>query len=93
MALSEWDRQHLNREQQQAVEVYTAQWQRAHDLGDEEGMRMAHEGAEAIRALAGYSGGAGGGQGLFCRTAACFGIDRRGDGVGNGKALWREPGL
>ena len=62
MALSDWDRQNLTREQQQAIETYTAQWQRAHDAGDVEGMRMAHEGAEAIRARAGYSGGAGGGE-------------------------------
>ena len=60
MALSEWDKQHLTREQQQAIEVYTSQWERAHAAGDEDGMRMAHEGAEAIRARAGYSGGSGG---------------------------------
>jgi len=61
MAVSEWDKKYLDTQQQQAIAVYTAQWQRAHDAGDEEGMRRAHEGAEAIRARAGYSGGAEGG--------------------------------
>lgn len=60
MSLSNWDRQHLNRQQQQAVETYTAQWERAKREGDEDGMRRAHAGAETIRWRAGYSGGEAG---------------------------------
>lgn len=64
MALSEYDKKHLNGLQQQAVLTYTAQYERAVREGNQEAARMAHEGAEAIRRQAGYSGGVTGGEKL-----------------------------
>ena len=60
MALSEWDKKYLNKQQQQAIQVYTAQYDRAAREGDREAAQRAHEGAEAIRKQEGYSGGSGG---------------------------------
>lgn len=42
------------------IDDYKADWEAANAAGDEEGKRLAHEGAEAIRAENGYSGGASG---------------------------------
>ena len=61
MALSDYDKKHLNSRQQQAVLTYTAQYERAIREGNQKAAQMAHEGAEAIRRQAGYSGGATGG--------------------------------
>lgn len=57
MALSDWDKKHLDKNQQRAVQTYTVEWEKARREGNEERMRWAHNGAEAIRRQAGYSGG------------------------------------
>ena len=57
MALSDYDKKYLDKRQQQAVLTYTAQYERAIREGNRQAAQMAHEGAEAIRRLAGYSGG------------------------------------
>lgn len=57
MALSDWDKKHLNSQQQRAVITYTQQYDAAIKEGNKDKARMAHEGAEAIRRQAGYSGG------------------------------------
>ena len=57
MALSDYDKKYLDKRQQQAVLTYTAQYERAIREGNQKAAQMAHEGAEAIRRLAGYSGG------------------------------------
>ena len=43
-----------------SIDDYKADWEAAHAIGDKEGMAKAHAGAEALRAEAGYSGGATG---------------------------------
>lgn len=45
---------------QKTIDDYKADWEAANAIGDKEGMRAAHEGAEAIRAQYGYSGGSTG---------------------------------
>ena len=62
MALSDYDKKYLDRQQQQAVLTYTAQYERAIREGNQKAAQMAHEGAEAIRRQAGYSGGVAGGE-------------------------------
>lgn len=57
MALSDWDKKHLDLNQQRAVQTYTAEWEKAKRAGNTERMRWAHNGAETIRRQAGYSGG------------------------------------
>ena len=60
MALSEWDKKNLTGGQQRAVLSYTEAWEKATRAGDAAAARKAHEGAEAIRKQAGYSGGSNG---------------------------------
>lgn len=43
-----------------AIDAYKSQWEQAHKNNDADAMAAAHAGAEAIRAAAGYSGGADG---------------------------------
>lgn len=61
MALSEYDKKYLDKRQQQAIRTYTAQYERAVREGNQKAAQAAHEGAEAVRRRAGYSGGAAGG--------------------------------
>lgn len=56
MALSEWDKKNLTGSQQRAVLSYTEAWERATRAGDAAAAKKAHEGAESIRRLTGYSG-------------------------------------
>lgn len=51
----------LSAEQQAGISQAKADWQKAFEAGDQAGMDAAHQRAEAIRAEAGYSGGANGG--------------------------------
>ena len=45
MALSDYDKKYLDRQQQQAVLTYTAQYERAIREGNQKAAQMAHEGA------------------------------------------------
>lgn len=51
----------LSAEQQAGIDQAKADWQKYSEAGDQAGMNEAHRRAEAIRAQAGYSGGANGG--------------------------------
>ncbi len=70
MALSEWDKKNLTGSQQRAVLSYTEAWERAMRAGDAAAARKAHEGAESIRRLAGYSGGDSGAGFTAAETSA-----------------------
>lgn len=58
--LSAADRSNLSAAQQAQIQEHKAEWQRASEAGDTAKMQAAHAAAEAIRAGAGYSGGADG---------------------------------
>ena len=60
MALSEADKQYLNADQQKQIAALKDAWAAASAAGDQAGMESANKQAEAIRAQAGYSGGADG---------------------------------
>lgn len=60
MALSEADKQYLNADQQKQISALKDAWAAASAAGDQAGMESANKQAEAIRAQAGYSGGADG---------------------------------
>ena len=62
MALSEADKQYLNADQQKQISALKDAWAAASAAGDQAGMAEANKQAEAIRAQAGYSGGADGSQ-------------------------------
>ena len=62
MALTDYDKQNLSSQQQEAVQAATDRWNDAHARGDTEAMNAAHAEAEAIRSGAGYSGGSDGTQ-------------------------------
>jgi len=51
----------LSQESQDLIQKYKDDWTAAQKAGDQEAMDRAHAAAEAVRALAGYSGGANGG--------------------------------
>lgn len=55
------DKLFLSAAQQTGIDREKINWQKARDAGDQAGMDEAHKRAEAIRAQAGYSGGANGG--------------------------------
>ena len=55
------DARQLTAEQQADVQRFKDAWQKYYEAGDQKGMDRAHAGAEAVRAQAGYSGGANGG--------------------------------
>ena len=55
------DKRLLSAAQQTGIDQEKINWQKARDAGDQAGMDEAHKRAEAIRAQAGYSGGANGG--------------------------------
>ena len=52
----------LTASEQAAIKAYGDAWGKAYAAGDTKGMEAAHAGAEAVRAQAGYSGGADGSQ-------------------------------
>ena len=52
----------LTASEQAAIKAYGDAWGKAYAAGDTAGMNAAHAGAEAVRAQAGYSGGADGSQ-------------------------------
>lgn len=58
--LSSADQTNLTKAQQAQITEYKKQWEAASAAGDTAGMEAAHKGAEAVRATAGYSGGADG---------------------------------
>ncbi len=58
--LSSADRQYLTAEQQAEIQALKDAWSAASAAGDRAAMERAHAGAEAIRAQAGYTGGADG---------------------------------
>ena len=60
MALSEADKKYLNADQQKQISALKDAWAAASAAGDQAGMESANKQAEAIRAQAGYSGGADG---------------------------------
>ena len=60
MALSEWDKKHLTGGQQRAIVAYTQQYDSAMAAGNRNAAQKAHEGAEAIRKQAGWTGGTAG---------------------------------
>ena len=60
--ISNVDKLLLSDDQQAAIQRYKLAWNAAQQKGDVAGMQAAHDGAEAIRAKAGYSGGDGGDQ-------------------------------
>lgn len=62
MAVSTYDEQFLTDEQKKQLKAFTDAWNRASEAGDQAGMDSAHAAAERVRAQAGYSGGADGGQ-------------------------------
>lgn len=62
MAVSTYDEQFLTDEQKNQLKAFTDAWNRASEAGDQAGMDSAHAAAERVRAQAGYSGGADGGQ-------------------------------
>lgn len=55
------DQLRLSTDQQAGISQAKLDWQKASEAGDQAGMDSAHQRAEAIRAQAGYSGGANGG--------------------------------
>lgn len=85
MALSDYDKKYLDRQQQQAVLTYTAQYERAIREGNQKAAQMAHEGAEAIRRQAGYSGGVAGGEYLSIPKA----ISKTISTTSNGKTTYQ----
>ena len=60
MALSEFDQKYLNQAQQKEILAATQRYDAARAAGDQAGMAAANRQAEAVRAAAGYSGGADG---------------------------------
>ena len=60
VTLSKADQTYLNKQQQAQVAQYKQDWNTAHAAGDTAGMQKANQAAEAVRASAGYSGGADG---------------------------------
>ncbi len=67
--ISNVDKLLLSDDQQAALKRYKLAWNTAQQKGDTAGMQAAHEGAEAIRAKAGYSGGDSGDQYHLLETA------------------------
>lgn len=57
MAVSKFDDLLLTGRQKRAIRHFTKLWERAAISGDADGMALAHEAAEGIRATEGYSGG------------------------------------
>ena len=54
MAVTKKDEEYLSSAQQAAIQSYSDQWAAAKSRGDTEGMKAAHDAAEAIRNSAGY---------------------------------------
>ena len=52
MALTDWDKENLTKEQQRGILAATASWESAYERGDRAGMDSAHAAAEAIRGQA-----------------------------------------
>lgn len=59
--MSKYDKVHMDEEDQKRLEQYKADYAAASAAGDEAGKKAAHDGAEALRAGYGYSGGGDGG--------------------------------
>lgn len=57
MAVSKYDNLFLTGRQKRGIRHFTKLWERAAISGDTDVMDFAHEAAEGIRAVAGYSGG------------------------------------
>lgn len=62
MALNEWDKQILSKEDQKKIEQITKEWQKAYDAGKMDLADYWHLQAEEIRQEAGYTGGLWGNQ-------------------------------
>ena len=77
MALTDWDKKNLTKEQQKGVLAATAAWDTANERGDRSGMDRAHAAADAIRNQAGYtSDDAGNFSGVIAPKAAAPSYDR-----------------
>ena len=55
MALTDWDKENLTKDQQRGILAATASWESANERGDRVGMDAAHAAANAIRGQAGYT--------------------------------------
>jgi len=69
LAVSQVDQANLTAQQQKEIEAYQAQYQAAAAKNDLAGMAAAHQGAEDVRANAGYSGGVDGTEYIAMPTA------------------------
>lgn len=87
MALSEADKKYLNADQQKQISALKDAWAAASAAGDQAGMESANKQAEAIRAQAGYSGGADGSGYALLQNQSNAAADNQQSGGTNSGAL------
>lgn len=87
MALSEADKKYLNADQQKQISALKDAWAAASAAGDQAGMESANKQAEAIRAQAGYSGGADGSGYALLQNQSNAAADNQQSGGANSGAL------